>query len=227
MRPHQRAILFAALASVVVWAIPGLQYMMLPVQYLNTHLHELMHALAGQASGGDVGYIKVFANGGGVTLSRGGSMWLIAPAGYVGAAVIGAGMIWMSRTAEGARNTMRLLAIVLALAMLLWVRGDFVGVISGIAWIGALWAMSSMLSGMPLLFAAQFVGLQQCLNAVQSMYVLLHLSALTDAHSDAMIMQQNTGIPAIVWAVVWCLFSLALLTVSLRHAWSQPAGSRR
>lgn len=224
MLPHQQAILAAGLASLIVWAIPFLQKVMLPLQYLNTHLHEMSHALAGEASGGSVEHIKVLASGDGVTPIAGGSNWLIGPAGYVGAAIIGAAVIWFSRTDRSAQVTLRVLALLLGLSMVLWVRGDFVGVISGIGWVASLLAASTFLKGGQLLFAAQFVGLQQCLNSIQSVYVLLNLSTFTDTHSDALVMQKNTGIPAFAWALAWCAVSLILVLVSLRRAWAAPKG---
>ncbi|HSI74217.1 MAG TPA: M50 family metallopeptidase [Fimbriimonas sp.] len=220
LRPHQVAILAAGIVSLLVWAIPGVQMLMLPMQYLNTHLHELGHAFAAQISGGDVDMITVLADGNGATPVTGGSMWLIGPAGYVGAAMIGAAVIWFSRTEKTAKNTLRLLAFFLALSMLLWVRGDFVGVISGIAWVGALFAASTFLHGNAILFAAQFIGLQQCLNSINAVYTLLNLSAFNDVHSDAKIMQNNTGVPAMVWAFGWCAFALVLVAISLKRAWS-------
>ena len=223
MQPHQKAILAAGAASLALWAIPYLQKLMLPLQYLNTHLHEFGHAMAGQASGGDVEFIKVMADGNGVTPVTGGSMWLIGPAGYLGAALIGSAVIWFSRTEKSAQNTLRLLAFFLGLSMLLWVRGDFVGIISGIGWIGALVGASMYLRGNALLFAAQFVGLQQCLNSIQAVYTLLNISAFSEMHSDALVMQNNTGIPAVAWALGWCAFAMILVVISLRRAWTLPA----
>jgi hypothetical protein len=221
LRPHQVAILAAGVASLLAWAIPGLQMVMLPLQYLNTHLHELSHAFAGQITGGDVDMINVYANGSGATPITGGSMWLIGPAGYIGAALIGSAIIWFSRTEKSARNTLRFIAFFLALSMLLWVRGDFVGVISGIAWIGALLLGAAYLRGNALLFAGQFIGLQQCLNSINAIYTLLNLSAFSDVQSDAKIMQNYTAVPALAWAVAWCLFSLVAIVIGLRHSWKR------
>jgi hypothetical protein len=179
--------------------------------------------MAGQLSGGDVEYIKVLSGGNGVTPIGGGSMWLIGPAGYLGAALIGSAVIWFSRTEKSARNTLRLLAFCLGLSMVLWVRGDFVGILSGIGWIGAMVAASTYLRGNALLFAAQFVGLQQCLNSIQAVYTLLNISAFTEMHSDAKVMQNNTGIPAVAWALGWCAIALILVVISLRRAWTLPA----
>ncbi len=221
LRPHQSALLLAGAVTPVAWAVPVLGLALLPLQYLNTHLHELCHAIVGIGSGGDVHEILVFGDGGGVTPIYGGATVLEASAGYVGAAIGGALMILFSRHEVGARLTLRVLAGVLGLSLLLWVRGDAIGIITGIFWVAAL-AGLSLLKGRWLLFAAQFVGLQQCLSSVRSLYVLVQISAIGEGHSDAGLMQNATGVPAIVWSLVWCAISLGLLTVALRRAWQAP-----
>jgi hypothetical protein len=223
LRPHQKAILFAALLSIVGFAVPILGKFLLPLTYLNTLIHEMSHAIAGTLSGANIDQITVNADGSGATPMTGGSIWLIGPAGYIGAAIAGAAIIWFSRSERGARNTLRTLAVAMAIAMLLWVRGDFVGVIAGIAWTSGLLLAATGLKGMPLLFVAQFVGLQQCLNSVTAVYTLLNISLGSDTHSDAMIMQTRTHIPAAAWAFGWCALSLVLIVISLRRAWSAPA----
>lgn len=219
LKPHQSAILAAAAASLAIWAIPPIHPLLLPVTYLDTHLHELSHALAGLATGGQPEKIVVEADGNGFTPTLGGNVLILASAGYTGASLIGAATIYFSRSEKGARNMLRFLAAILALSMLLWVRGDVVGVVSGIGWIAGLAALSIWLKGKSLVFAAQFLGLQQCLNAIQAVYILLGLSAFTEAHSDASILQDATHIPALFWAILWCAISVALITATLRRAW--------
>ena len=221
LKSHQSALLAAAGASILLWAIPGAQWAMLPLTYLNTHVHELCHALATQATGGHVEMIKVFANGSGVTPVLGGSIFVLAASGYLGATLVGTWLILASRSEAGARNALYALAGALVFSMVVWVRGDAVGVASGIFWIAAILGVARYARGATLLFLAQFVGVQQGLNSIGSVYDLLKISLATDAHSDARIMQVTTGVPASVWAVAWCMISLSLLTLGLRKAWSQ------
>jgi hypothetical protein len=226
LKPHQTAILTAAVATIALWMIPGVQWVLLPLNLLNTHIHEACHALVSQSTGGYVHHILVHADGSGVTPVSGGSLFLTAMAGYVGASLVGLGIMIGSRNEGGARLTMRILAGVLALCMLLWLRGDGVGLVSGVFWIGALFAIARYATGPTLLFLAQFVGIAQCANAFQSLYMLLQISAVTTAHSDARLMEGVTGIPALAWAGIWCLFSGLLATLGLRKAWSRPLPSR-
>jgi hypothetical protein len=214
-RPTQLQLLAGA-ASVLFWAIPGIAWLLLPLEYLNTHIHELGHALAAVATGGDVVFIKVFASGGGVTPVLGGNTIALASAGYVGAAFAGGFLLYFGRSEKGSRTLLVGLAALLGLALLLWVRGDAVGVISGFVWIGLLLAMARGLKGDALIFAAQFLGIQQCLHSVQSLYTLLQINALTSHHNDAKVAEMATGVPSLAWALLWFLVSLAWMVVAIR-----------
>ncbi len=214
-------MLAAIVFSVVVSALPVVHNLLLPLVYLNTHIHEFCHAIVAVATGGDVAKIRVFANGSGVTDIAGGSLLLTSAAGYVGSAIIGAGIIYWGRTPTGATWTLRIAAALLAFSMMIWVRGDSVGIVSGFGWIAALGGASFLLKGNASLFAAQFVGVQQCLNSLTSIYTLLQLSAVTEAHSDAKIMEGVTHIPALIWALGWTAFSGFVMLLTLRAAWGR------
>jgi len=234
LETHQKTILGAALLSLALWAIPGVHFLMLPLQYLNTHIHELCHALTAMATGGTVLGIVVRPNGSGETPIMGGSLFFEVSAGYIGAAMVGALIILLGHREQLAKNTLRVVAVVLVLSVLGFVLrgGDFAvdafGAVTGVLWAIILWFVSVYLKGSKLLFATQFIGVQQCLNAVQSLYVLIQLSAFGETHSDAQIMAENTHIPAIVWAAGWSAFSLLIVGLALRRSWKkeQPSSPR-
>lgn len=226
LKPHQTALVLAGIASLVAYFVPGVRLVMLPLQYLNTHFHELCHALVGTATGGRAQYIIVRSDGSGLTWVGGGGTALTVAAGYIGATLIGGGIIYAARSPERAKTVLRVLAVILGIAMLIWVRGDSVGILSGVFWVLALWFGAKWLNGKAALFAAQFIGLQQCLNAVNSMVDLLFFSVHGGAETDASIMQGYTSIPAVVWAVLWCGFSLVALYITLRKAWHTPVDAK-
>ena len=137
-------------------------------------------------------------------------------------------MQWSSRTEAGARLTLKVVGTSLAVSLLIWVRGDAVGVITGLLWASALWIAAVRFSGDALVFVAQFIGLQQCINSIQSVLTLYQLTAYGETQSDAGILANATGTSPIFWAVLWCGISLGIVVVSLRRAWtSAPAGPPR
>lgn len=224
LRPHQLALITACIISVALWFLPFLRWATVPLQYLNTHIHEAWHALATVATGGMVSHIEVHANGNGETLTMGGIGFLISSAGYVGASLVGAAIIASARSPKAAKTTLTLLGIAIAYALVVWVRRDVFGIASAAVWIVALWAMAYRLKNDHLVFAAQFLGVQQCLNSIQSLFFLVKISGFGATQSDAGNMQNATGIPAIVWSVLWCAVSFALMIWALRFSWrSSPS----
>lgn len=45
-QPHQRSLILALIVSIVIGFVPILKVLMFPIDYLDTHFHELGHALA-------------------------------------------------------------------------------------------------------------------------------------------------------------------------------------
>jgi len=220
IRPHQVTFLIAGFATLIGFLVPIVRQLLLPVMYLNTHLHELSHALVAKATGAEVEKIVVNADGSGLTPVLGGNIFLTASAGYIGASIFGAIMIAMGSSEKTARYILTAICLLLTTSMLVWVRGDSVGVASGFAWVLTLAAMAIFLKGRPLMFCCQFLGLQQCLNSFNALFALVRVSSATETHSDATILQGITGVPSIVWAVVWSAFSLGLVGWTLRRSWA-------
>lgn len=214
----QKLLIAAAAASALLWFVPYGQVALYPLALLNTHIHELGHALSAIATGGAVDRIEVYANTGGVAPVRGGFLPLIASAGYVGASLYGAGLILFSRTAQGARRALGFTGILLAASLLIFVRADAVGWLAGAMWSIICILLARRLKGEGAQFSAQFLGMQQCAASAAAFGPLLGAS-LESAHSDAEIMEQALLLPGPVWAVLWFAMSMALMAWSLRRAW--------
>jgi hypothetical protein len=221
LKANQTAVLLAGLVTIIGMAVPYLRWLLMPIQYLNTHAHEFFHAITAVATGGHAQKILVFADGSGVTpvAVAPHNVVLVGSAGYVGAAAMGAGMMAWSRSERGARRTLGVLSLLLLFSLFVWVRGDVVGIISGIGWVFVLGAGALWLRGLAAIFAAQFFGLQQCLNAIQSLYVLIYASVYPEHMSDAHHLARHTGIPAYVWAFLWIMISAVFIAIALRTAW--------
>lgn len=199
--------------------MPYLRLAILPLIYLNTHFHELAHALAALATGGMPERIFVFGDGSGVTPVNGGNLILVASAGYLGTTILGALLILAGRTPEKAKFAIKALSVLLAISTVLFVRGDFAGVASAVFWIPTLWYLASKLKGDNLQFAVQFLGVQMTLTAFQAVLTLFEITAKTDEHSDALLLQQATFIPDVVWAFGWVVLSLILAISALKVSW--------
>jgi hypothetical protein len=209
--------------SLALWLVPLFRPVLTPLIYFNTHIHELCHALVGMATGGYVDRIIVQSNGNGHALIGGGNLILTASAGYVGSAIVGAIMIAGARNGKGARGMLLAGAAFLAISMAMFVRGDLVGVISGLLWTLALAAAGLRLPVDWRMFAAQFVGVQLCLTSAHALLTLLNLSISSEAMTDAETLERVTQVPGILWAAGWFAVSAVAVGLSLRRAWARPA----
>ena len=207
-----------SLLAFAIWVLPITRPLGLPLLFLNTHIHELCHAISALATSGKVAYIVVYSNGSGVTPVAGGNLPLLAMSGYVGSALVGGLLIGASRRSDTARKAMWVLTTGLAISMVLFVRGELLGWFAGIFWVivcgAAVWKLGTEAIR---LFTA-FIGVQQCLTSVHALLVLYRISAGTEMQSDAQLMQQATHIPSVVWAIIWMFLSALCMGWGVRQA---------
>ena len=222
---RRREVLMAlglGLLSVLLWRLPGVGWLLYPFQLLNTFVHELGHGIAATITGGDFRRFVVRADLSGEAVSAGGVRWIVGSAGYLGSAIVGGALTVLSARGVPARLVLFGLGLALGLLCLLFV-GNLFGVVAGLLtaatlaaagrWLRGLWADSLLL----------LLAVQMMLNSLDSLLDLLQLStAAPEALTDARIMASATGIPAIVWAVLWSVVALAILWSSLRFAYRRP-----
>lgn len=206
------------LVLLVLWQIPGVGLAVYPFRLFGTFVHEISHGLAALATGGDFHRFTVSPDLSGLAWSAGGWRWVISSAGYIGSAVFGGLLILLAARGVASRVLLMVLGLALALLCLLFVRNLF-GIGTGLALAAAMFLAGYRLrppwSDMVLLVLA----LQLVLDGFNSLFTLLRLSAASTVQTDAMSMAQATGIPAVVWTVIWAAVSLAMLLLTLRLAY--------
>jgi hypothetical protein len=219
LKSRQKQLLATILLALVSWVIPFAGIVTLPLQYLYTHLHEMGHALVSQLTGGSHVQIIVFANGSGLTFSQGGSQLLVSPAGYVGATAMGALVLYMSRSADGSRNALKMISILLGIGLVVWIRGDIIGIATAVLGCVGLWIAANSLKGDALVFAGQFLGAFLSLASLQAVISIMGISSVSMQENDAVILEKVSGIPAPLSALVWAAVSVMVVAVALIRAW--------
>ncbi|NLI01687.1 MAG: M50 family metallopeptidase [Chthonomonadales bacterium] len=218
--PHsqsRRMLLATSAASVVFWYIPGAFIVAYPIRLFVTLVHEAGHAMAAVLTGGSVASISIAPTGSGLTETLGGIPLLIYPAGYVGAAAAGAGLLLLSRWRNG-RNALVLMAASVLAITLLWVRNPF-GFLAGVFIVVAIGALIRWLPAAAADFAASFLAVQLCLNALLDVRSLLWLTTATDVPNDAVFMARMFGLTPWFWAATWSAVTLGILVLALRNYW--------
>lgn len=221
-RRELTSVIGIALAIVVLWHVPLVGWLFYPFQLFGTFIHEISHGLAAILTGGNFQRFVVNSDLSGVAWSAGGVRWVVSSAGYIGSAAFGGFLVLLAAWRLPANRVLFWLGLALGVMCLLFVRNVF-GVLSGVALATALVLAAQRLRSQWAEWLLLVLAVQLMLDGINSLLGLVRLSASSRVVTDAAIMAQATGIPAIVWAVVWTLISLAILFATLRLAYRATA----
>jgi Peptidase M50B-like len=231
-RPQAMTLLIAAGISVVLWFIPFAEVVTYPFRIFVTFIHEGGHALAALATGNSVQSLSVATNASGETYTTQGGLFsqlLISSSGYIGSMAFGALLLVLIRKSIAARIVL-LASGVLVLGLTI-IFGLFKPLFSLNSWAGipfTLMAGTIISVGLVLIarfasprvatFFVSFLAVQCILNALFDLKTVFFLSSpfAPSVPTDAVNMASATGIPAIIWAVLWIALALGILWFAMR-----------
>lgn len=202
----------------VVWFLWNTPFVY-PIKLFVVLLHEISHGMAAVATGGEIRAIEINAQQGGFCQCPGGNAFLTLSAGYLGSLLWG-GLMILGAKKLGARATLLTAAVgaIVGLTTLLYVRQPF-AVAFGLAFGGSLLALGIRAS------AAVNRQVLLALGLTSSLYAVLDIKSdiLDRPHlpSDAHMLAELTGVPTIVWGVLWIGAAVAFCFVLFRWAWKR------
>jgi hypothetical protein len=213
-----KSALILAAIFVVVWVLWDTP-IVYPIKIFVVCLHELGHAVAALLTGGQVVSIQIFPDEGGVTLTRGGWPFVILSAGYLGSLLAGGVLLYLSSHRRWGQGLMVALAMLIAVSTLLFFR-NFFAVAYGLLAAAAMFFSAYRLPNTLNFYVAQFIAVASCLYAVLDIRSDLFAGAHVESGvvNDAVALSQLTGIPSIIWAVLWMIISLVVLVFCLNLA---------
>ena len=239
-RPQMMLLLLATAVSIGLWlasryAFPSLNYLVYPLQLFATFIHEGSHVLATVLTGNTVQSLTVSPDTSGVVWSQSSgwfSQLLISSAGYLGTTAFGTMLLVWMRYNFSSRNALYfasgfvgVMTVVFGLLMPIWnvfslqiTFGSIIfTVLSGAILSAGLFAIARYADAKWLNFSLAFLAVQCLLNALFSLVDLFIISTTTsDARSDALNMANATGIPSIVWVLIWMVISILMISIGLR-----------
>ncbi len=225
-------LLVAATISVLLWFIPYAEVLTYPFRIFVTFIHEGGHAIAALLTGNSVASLSVAMNASGETYTTQGgliSQVFISSAGYLGSMAFGALLLVLIRKAIAARIV--LLSCAVLIFGLTMIFGLFKPIFSLNAWSGipftlvagtlisvGLVLVARFASARVATFFVSFLAVQCVLNALFDLKTVFFLSTpfAPAVPTDAVHMAQATGIPAILWTVVWIAVALGILWFAMR-----------
>jgi hypothetical protein len=204
-----------AVALVVLWGTPYVW----PLRILVVMFHELGHAVTTWVTGGSVESITLSPDEGGLTRSLTAHPILVLNGGYLGSLLAGVGLVFAGSGPRVARWTAYGLGGVLVLTTLLFVRPIF-----GFAFpfcvivAGGFFALGRLAPGGWIRAAVAFLGVFSVAYAMLDIWSDVFL-APADATTDATMLRAATGIPAMVWGLVWMVAGAGVLWLLRRPLW--------
>jgi hypothetical protein len=204
--PH----LLCAVVALGLWDTPVIK----PFRVFMVMVHEMGHATAALATGGEVTEIRVLWNESGHSNSRGGWVWVISSAGYVGSALLGAFLIF-----TGSWVFLQRLLIAAIGCASIWLTVHYTpvmeidftfGVISGLVLLVAV-------VGFPrgARWVASWLGVMLCLYSLHDFRTDLWMHT---EQTDAGILARYWGVPLLAYpiALVWALVSVYAMFLAMR-----------
>lgn len=213
LRAHWQMLVLAGIIF-ALWQTP----VVLPLKLIVVFFHELSHGLAALATGGEIESLTVTADQGGLTVTRGGSVFAILSAGYLGSLLIGMGLFAAALRSAADRLVLALLGVGLVVVAALYVREGFALAFSlgagGLMLAGARW-----LPGLGADLILRLIGLA---SMIYVPYDILSDTILrAHLHSDARMLAEEVGGATVLWGGLWLIVSLGAIGLALRYLAAQ------
>ena len=231
-RPQATLLLTAAVISIVLWFVPYAEILTYPFRIFVTFIHEGGHALAALLTGNSVESLSIATNASGETYTTQGgtiSQMLVSSAGYLGSMAFGATLLVLIRKAVAARIVLvSSAALIFGLTLIYGlIKPAMSGVVSsalpftilaGTLLSVGLVAVAKYTTARVATFFVSFLAVQCILNALLDLKTVFFLSTpfAPAVPTDAVNMANATGIPAVVWAVMWIGVAIGLLGLAMR-----------
>ncbi|HHL20581.1 MAG TPA: M50 family peptidase [Aliiroseovarius sp.] len=208
LRGHWQLVALSALVA-ALWQTP----VVLPLKLLVVFFHEASHALAALLTGGSVEAISINARQGGVTLTRGGNLFALLSAGYLGSLAIGVAILLVALRTDLDRVLMGLLGFLALAIAAFYLRDGFAlafGIGTGLVLLGMAWALPHDAVDLVL----RLIGLASMIYVPRDIFD--DTIARAGGASDAAALARAFGGTAMLWGGLWLVLSLAVIAACLR-----------
>ena len=196
--------------ALVFWDTPFVK----PFRVFVIWIHEMGHAVATLATGGEVAELRVRWNESGHVMSRGGFRPIISSAGYVGAACVGALLIYCGRWGSVQRGVLALVGIILVSMAVMytpfWGMDFWFGVGCGV-----ILAVIAVRFNSWAQVLATWIGVMLCLYSLYDFRTDLWMQT---ERTDAGILATYWGLPVLAYpiAFIWAVVSIGVMFLAMR-----------
>ena len=200
-----------------------------PVNLFVTFVHEAGHAIATLITGGTVVGFTVFPDGSGEAEVKGGYLALSLPAGYLGAALFGSALFFLtSRYPKWTRGLSVFLGLSIIILTVLFAKPDqagnptanIIGIGFGVAMVALGWLAPRVIN----VFILNTLAILTGLNALMDLSLLVRYGNSNAINDAARFADKFTSLlPAAVIAIIWSAISIFMLGAAVYFGLIKPA----
>lgn len=199
-------------ASLICWQMPYVNSVLYPLKLFVTIIQLGCQALATRVTGGTPGFLVITPSLESGSLPTGGMPALTLSAGYIGCAIVGALLIWFGRKPKEAKGILQAIGAAILVLAVFYAGGGYFSLVAMLATGLALIAISNKGSEMFCHMLLLMLSVQTALKPVLESIAMIWYSLDSSAVSSAKQMEGITGVPAILWSVIWSVASLVILS---------------
>ncbi len=215
---HWQLLALCALVF-ALWQTP----LVVPLKILIVFLHEVSHGLAALVSGGRIESISVSPAQGGLTVTRGGNLFAIFSAGYLGSLAFGVAILLIALRTHWDRALMGGLGGAMLLITALYIREGFAfafGLGGGAAMLAIAWFLRRDINDM----ALRLIGLVSLIYVPWDIFNdTIQRAAL---RSDAYMLAEQVGGATMFWGGLWLVVAALVIGAALRWGLGRESNIR-
>ncbi len=197
----------------LLWSTP----VVYPLKLFVVLLHEISHGVVAVATGGRILGLQITPEEGGLCRCPGGNAFLTLSAGYLGSLAWGGLMAWGAKALRARAAVLTgVIGALVAVLTLLYVR-DLFGLGFGLAFGAGLILAAARLGSDGNRAILTVLGLTSCLYAVLD--IKSDVLDRPGLPSDARMLAELTGVPTVVWGLLWTGLALGFCFLLFRWAW--------
>ncbi len=212
------------IASLVLSKIPGAEIFFTPLNQFATLVHEFGHAIVCVLTGGHVNGMTIVADGaghGGLTMSQGGIQFFSIQAGYLGTAIFGSVLVYLSQFHKLSKGILVGIGSIIGLASIFFIAPTLLSASFVQAFFSLLWAVAmaaaTIYAGLKLKdsnanLLVLFLAIYTAMDSLRAISIVLSATMFgSTVWSDATVMEQLFVLPAVFWSFLWATLSAVML----------------
>jgi len=212
------------IVSIVLSKLPGAEIFFTPLNQFATMVHEMSHAFATILTGGWVQGMTIVADGqghGGLTMSAGGIPFIHVQAGYLGTAIFGSILVYLSQFHKLSKGILIGIGALIGIASLIFIlpallSAHAIQAFFSLFWAGAM-AGVTIFAGLKLKdsnanLVLLFLAIYTAMDSLRSIGIVIDASLFGSmVTSDATSMERLYILPALFWSLMWVTLSAVML----------------